>query len=116
MTDLLTLIKKLLNHVPNRIDVNPFIDGGIEYLYENLSYRISYWKSKDEYTISFYISEKNSYCHLNEKMINVSEKDYMEIKWKCEEWGKYLEEQRLNQFEEFVNGFENNSMDELLND
>lgn len=40
----------------------------------------------------------------------------MEIKWKCEEWNKYLEEQQLNQFEEFVNGFENNSMDELLND
>lgn len=44
MADLLTLIKKLLNHVPNRtdIDVNPFIDGGVEYFYENLNYSIDY--------------------------------------------------------------------------
>ena len=116
MTDLLTLIKKLLNHVPNRINVSPFIDGGVEYFYENLIYCINYWKGQDGYTISLHITEKNPYFHLNEKTMKVSEKDYMEIKWKCEEWSKYLEEQQLNQFEEFVNGFENNSMDELLND
>lgn len=116
MTDLLTLIKKLLNHVPNRMDVNPFIDGGAEYFYENLSYRIDYWKSQDEYILCLNITERHPYFHLSEKTIKVSEKDYMEIKWKCEEWSKYLEEQQLNQFEEFVNGFENNSMDELLND
>lgn len=118
MTDLLTLIKKLLNQVPNRADkdVNPFIDGGVEYFYENLNYSIDYWKGQNGYTISLHISERNPFYCLNHITIEVSEKDYMEIKWKCEEWSKYLKEQQLNQFEEFVNGFENNSMDELLND
>ena len=118
MTDLLTLIKKLLKQVPNRITSCVFDDSNdAEYLCDNLKYSIRYSCYNTQYFIHLNIARTEPYWFiLHEAQIEVSEKDYMETKWKIEEWKNYLEEQYLNQFEEFVDSFSDNSMDSLLNE
>ena len=46
----------------------------------------------------------------------LTEKEYMEIKWKIEEWANNLNTYALNKFAEYVNSFPKNPMDALLDD
>lgn len=117
MTDLLTLIKRLLKQVPNGTNVYLFDESGVEYVYLNkLKYTIAYWECNSTYHVRLSITELNPYHLLNDFEIEVSEKDYMEIKWKCKEWEEYLRKQQLDAFEEFVDSFSDDSMDSLLNE
>lgn len=61
--------------------------------------------------IYFDISSNMSYT----RKIDVTEKEYMELKWTIEEWAKILEEKAFEDFKEFAET-EPNSMDDLLND
>ena len=119
MDELKTLIKKLLNQVPNRIE--PIFDDvdSIIYEYNGKEYTISLFRDFDgpnSYRIALYTDVISTYRQLKTFYIDISEKEYMEIKWKIEEWNDYLTNQQMDQFKEFVESFSNNSMDELLND
>ena len=49
------------------------------------------------------------------KSIELTEKEFMDLKWAIDDWRKVLEEKAFEGFREFAES-EPNSMDELLND
>lgn len=118
MENLKTLVQKLLKFCPTKVMNGLFDDDVIEYYNDNISYSISVYSLIDnsKYYVKINISNIHPYEYINDFNIEVTEKEYMETKWQIEDWIKYLNEKQLLAFEEFVNSFENNSMDDLLND
>ncbi len=114
MEELRTLIQKLLKRVPDYAGSDCFVDNSVTYINDSLQYDIDCSHYDDKYIVHLGISEKNPYRFLNAFYIPVTEKEYMEIKWKIEEWNDYLKQKCINEFTTFVNGFSNGSMDELL--
>lgn len=49
------------------------------------------------------------------KTVELTEKEYMDIKWTIEEWANYLKEKAFEDFAKFAES-EPNTMDDLLND
>lgn len=54
------------------------------------------------------------YAHY-ERYVEISEKEFMNLKWKIEDWQSILEQEAFDKFEEFAN-IEPGTMDDLLND
>lgn len=118
MEKTVSLIKKLLERVPYTVNMlEGFTDGCIYYLNNEDTYKIALCKTSDsKYQISFDIIRYKYPLYSKEFFFDVSEKEYMEIKWKFEEWNTYLNNRSLEQFEDFVNEEPDSSMDGLLND
>ena len=52
------------------------------------------------------------FCH---KEVDLTEKEYMQLKWKIQDWNSILKEELMAVFKEFVNT-PNGTMEDLLND
>ena len=124
MSDLKSQIFKLIKKHPNT--VNSWNDNAyIIYHTDTADYQINLYKKQDYhpsdyplYSICLNISIQNSDIFGNDysETIPVTEKEFMELKWKFEEWQDILREEAFNKFKEFVEPDEPSVMDDLLND
>jgi hypothetical protein len=108
MSDLKNQIFSLIKKIPNRVSEN------LTTIYVTEKLRIILW-IKDDYNVEISISDKKGSEQVVYKYLELSEKEYMELKWKLEDWKKYLDNQLLDAFEEFADT-DPESMDDLLND
>ena len=114
MSDLKNQIFTLLKKRPDSAGGSSRVIAVAYDLNKPVSYSISLFKDVKEkpYSVSIRISEEfNTY----NKDIELTEKEYMDIKWTIEEWIKDLEEKAFEDFAKFAES-EPNSMDDLLND
>lgn len=110
MSDLKNQIFTLLKKCPNEIYLSPESNDFVVSYYNNGNvYDLNFIYSKTLVTIG--ISNGTEYI----KQVEVTEKEYMELKWTAEEWSKVLEEKAFEEFKEFAE-MEPSSMDDLLND
>lgn len=111
MSDLKNQIFALLEKCPDYITI---IDDLIEATYYNgefITYRV-HMSFKPNYTVTLSVYFNSNVFR---KEISVTEKEFMDIKWKIEAWSKEIEAKALDTFKEFAER-EPNSMDDLLND
>lgn len=108
MSKLVSLVKKLLERKPDNCGM--FCDY-VAYKHKDGFYRVD--TSEYDKTYSIYLFDTSNETQFSEE---VSERDYMEIKWAIEEWRKILHEDAFDEFEEFVNEVPDQGMDELLHD
>ena len=118
MEQLKNLVKKLIAKEPSSADPNAIFTPQIEYKNDNVIYRIAinHIPETNEYVLELFIEDNpedydtgyNYYC-------NITEKEYMEIKWNIEAWHDFLVKKEFDRFAEFAEQ-EQSSMDELLND
>ena len=114
MSDLKNQIFTLLKKRPDSAGASSSVIAVAYDLNKPVSYSISLFKDvKDkQYSVSIRINEEfNTYI----KNIELTEKEYMDVKWTIEEWIKDLEEKAFEDFAKFAES-EPNSMDDLLND
>ena len=111
MSDLKNQIFTLLKKRPERVNINEHVTEIAYYPEEDSTYMLTL-KSKEEYKIQVSIYD---YPNVFSKIISLTEKEYMDIKWTIEEWQKVLEEKAFEDFTKFAES-EPNSMDDLLND
>lgn len=111
MNDLKNLIFALLEKCPNHAFSYP--DGGeaLYYYKDATSYNLGL-TSGDKYVAHFMIY---SGPNVFNKEVSLTEKEFMEMKWKLEDWAKDLEAKAFEEFKDFVES-KPNSMDDLLND
>lgn len=112
MSDFKNQIFALLEKCPDY--TTTIIDDFIEATYYNgefITYRV-HVSFKPYRTVTLFIYFNSSVCR---KEISVTEKEFMDIKWKIEAWTKELEAKALDTFKEFAEK-EPSSMDDLLND
>ena len=112
MSDLKNQIFALLEKCPDHITT--VIDDFIEATYYNgefITYRVHVSFKPNPTVILFIYFNSSAY----RKEISVTEKEFMDIKWKIEAWEKEVEAKALETFKEFAEK-EPNSMDDLLND
>lgn len=111
MDDLKNQIFALLKKCPTHGYVYD-CGGHIGYSSETASYDVELTEYNEEHGVYFSIHTGfNSFS----KFIPLTEKEYMDIKWKIEDWQKELENKALEEFKDFVEA-EPSSMDDLLND
>lgn len=88
----------------------------IHYYTDSIVYAVAlYPKFKQEgldYCAIITISSENGQY---QKTVELTEKEYMDIKWTIEEWHEVLEVKAFDDFAKFAES-EPNSMDDLLND
>ena len=113
MNNLKNQIFALLKKCPNGVD----------------RHRISYHKDDNYYDLTLnkkYETQEDTpnfsasliiYKNTNKyfKSVELTEKEYMDIKWSIEEWNKVLEDKAFEEFRDFVESTPN-SMDDLLKD
>lgn len=112
MSDLKNQILALLEKCPDY--TTTIIDDLIEATYYNgefITYRV-HVSFKPNPTVALFIYFNSSTYR---KEISVTEKEFMDIKWKIEAWAKEIEAKALDTFKEFAEK-EPSSMDDLLND
>lgn len=112
MSDLKNQIFALLEKCPDY--TTTIIDDFIEATYYNgefITYRVHVsFKPTPMVTLSIYFNSS-----VFKKEVSVTEKEFMDIKWKIEAWTREIEAKALDTFKEFAEK-EPNSMDDLLND
>lgn len=113
MSDLKNQIFTLLKKCPNAAG-----DLRIHYYTDSVAYTVSLISNSvmqkgvsDCYAIITISTENDQY----QKNIELTEKEYMDLKWTIEEWDKELKEKAFEDFAKFAES-EPNSMDDLLND
>lgn len=114
MSDLKNQIFALLKKRPDSAGASNLVVAVAYDLNKPTSYSISLFKDiKDKpYSVNIRINEEfNTYI----KDVELTEKEYMDIKWTIEEWIKDLEQKAFEDFAKFAES-EPNSMDDLLND
>lgn len=118
MKDIKTLIQKLLTQKPYSSDSSKFLtDGSIQYKNGELDYDISIYKNEHNYVVSLQIGYNNDEDFVYDTYDSeLNEREFMEIKWKIEEWEKVLHEDRLEAFADYVESLPGDARDELLND
>lgn len=111
---LISLVRKCLNNKPSYKYEGIFDYCGAVVYYDNdVKYTISITNPIDEqYTLRV---EMDKDCHI-EFYSSLTEKEYMEFKWRMEELCKILDDEAFSSFESFVDSQEKGTMDELLND
>ena len=113
MSDLKNQIFTLLKKCPSAAS-----DRQIHYYTDSAAYTISLVSNfgaqegvPDCYAIITISTENDQY----QKNVELTEKEYMDLKWTIEEWDKELKEKAFEDFAKFAES-EPNSMDDLLND
>ena len=113
MNDLKNQIFALLKKCPNAAR-----DRQIHYYTDSVAYTISLISNfgtqenvPDCYAIITISTENDQY----QKNVELTEKEYMDLKWTIEEWDKELKEKAFDDFVKFAES-EPNSMDDLLDD
>lgn len=111
--ELVNLVKKLLKRTPTSVYDDPFNDYSIVYKNGDVEYRISICKINQLFTVELHISNYkiNSFTHYDS---NITEREYMEIKWSIENWKQTINDYEFDAFREFVE--DDTQMDDLLND
>ena len=113
MSDLKKLIFKVLEKTPTRTDVNfDKTYHSVFYIDEEKSYDIVIYKNKDGYEAEINIF--NAY-RSSRFVCELTEKEYMQLKWQMEEWNTYILDKDFDLFEEFANKSKG-SIDDLLDD
>lgn len=112
MEDLKTLVNRLLEIRPNNAGDGIF-EGDIIYIDGNREYSISLCNFNKEYNLNLTIKDSIYWKQFD---CILSEKEFMEIKWKIEAWNDKLAQDAFGAFKSFIETHPQNSMDELLND
>ena len=116
MSDLKNQIFALLKKCPDYIcRIENKVDNFTEVTYYNgefITYKLHLSPTNAPFVVTLMIYSNSN---VFKKDILFTEKEFMEIKWKIEEWGNELETKAFNVFKEFAES-EPNSMDDLLND
>ena len=110
MDDLKTLINKLLCKQPDLI--YEMFETSVQYKNKDFIYDITLWKSEHKVTLSI----QGNVAITSNYDIELTEKEYMELKWKMEAWRDELQNSNFETFKEFVNEIPESGMDDLLND
>ena len=115
MKDLKTLVIKLLEQKPNSCIIDGFMCAAhVSYVNGDTRYEISLHKAS-KYSLELHIysvCDSKSYYY----DCDLSEQEFMEIKWKIEGWDQVLQEDVFNAFSEYVESLPGDARDELLND
>lgn len=113
--EIISLVKKLLKRIPTNVPSGPFDSCSITYNNDDFTFYIDLYTNIDsKYMLSLHINNHNI-SQYNDYQFEIGEKDYMEIKWKIEEWSNYLKEQAFNKFKEFIEE-DDTQIDDLLDD
>lgn len=111
MSDLKNQIFTLLKKSPDYVFI---VENLIEATYYNtdfITYKIQLIPGEKDILSLYIYSSSNTF----NKRVELTEKEFMDIKWKIEDWKKELEIKALEDFAKFSES-EPNSMDDLLND
>lgn len=118
MSDLKSQLFSLIKKCPN--NASTWDDGSylsykasdeVEYSIQTLKKKPGYPEDYPDFTASINI-EKDTFVS---ETIALTEKEFMDIKWKTEEWESVLHAKALEAFKEFAESNQT-SMDDLLND
>lgn len=113
MSDLKKLIFKILEKVPTRVEFTPDKDWeSISYIEEHNYYDIQIYKNNDAFKVDVCVS--TGYNSIDFKT-ELTEKEYMQIKWQIEEWDTYLRNKAFDTLEEFALKTKG-TIDDLLDD
>lgn len=110
MDDLKTLVNKLLCKRPDVI--YEMFGPGAQYQNKDFIYDIMLSESKHIVTLNI----QGNVAITSNYDIELTEKEYMELKWKIEAWRDELQNSNFETFKEFVNEIPERGMDDLLND
>lgn len=110
MDDLKTLVNKLLCRQPDLI--HEIFELSVQYQNKGLIYDITLWESEHKVTLDI----QGNVVVTSNYDIELTEKEYMELKWKIEAWRDELQNSNFETFKEFVNEIPERGMDDLLND
>ena len=116
MEDLKNLVKKLLDRKPVEADVKGYFGPSVTYKDENNVYKIDMCvNDQGQYSLSLFIGKDDLDISGHDYSCNITEKEYMEFKWKMEGWEEELHNDAFNEFADFVKQQED-PMNTLLND
>lgn len=113
MSDLKNQIFALLKKCPDSTgthQIHYYTDSTVYVI--TLTTKFGTQEDVPDYSAIVTISKESGQYH---KTVELTEKEYMDIKWTIEEWAKDLEEKAFEDFAKFAER-EPNSMDDLLND
>lgn len=116
MDDLKKFVKKLIfsSKVPTYVASDSNSEGAvISYVKNDMRFSVNIIKKMESYECFLYIFGSENQTLIKE--VELSEKEYMELKWQIENWLDLINDSLYNQFKEFAES-EDSSMDDLLND
>lgn len=111
MEELKNLVSRLLEIRPN-VAGKGLSDGNVTYIDSEYRYDISV-NNFNEHRLNLIIRAHEDFEYFSCKL---TEKEFMDIKWKIEAWEDKIRSDAFDAFKSFVNNHPQNSMDELLND
>lgn len=118
MEQLKGLVKSLLEKKPSYVEMDSFSPTAY-YKSEKVTYNIDLYSNKNtnEFKVSLYITKDDEKYDIfgYDYSCDLTEKEFMELKWQMEAWNKELRQIAFNEFKEFVEQQES-PMDELLHD
>lgn len=114
MDDLKKFVKKLIfsSKVPTYVEISNET-AVISYVKNDMRFSVNIIKKMESYGCFLYIFGSGDQTLIKE--VELSEKEYMELKWQIENWLDLINDSLYNQFKEFAES-EDSSMDDLLND
>ena len=127
MKDLKTLVQKLLTQKPDLCGLHAY-DSGAFARYKNgkVLYSIDLFHSGEMNRLNLDISQNDPvfcdfddgepFAFLGHYECDLNEREFMEMKWKIDEWEKVLNKERFDAFAEYVESLPGDARDELLND
>lgn len=112
MNNIKNLVFKLIKNIPDTANSNT-----VEYFRQIHEYAIGIFKAQEKFqlVVNVYTNIRNYAPRVSTYVVDIDERDYMNLKWQFEEWKQYLENKDLDDFEIFANT-ENGTMDDLLED
>lgn len=116
MEDLKNLVKKLLDRKPVEAEVDGYFGPNITYKDEKNFYKIDMSiNGKSQYSLNLFIGQNDLDLDGHDFNCKITEREYMEFKWKIEEWKNELHADAFSEFSDFVKQQED-PMNTLLND
>lgn len=112
MSDLKNQIFALVKKCPQRAYCCDSLAQAMYYPKDGISYEITVVRQEE------YVADLAIYNGANvfRKKIVLTEKEFMEIKWKIQEWSEELETKAFEEFKDFAEPEEPSAMDDLLKD
>ena len=113
MDDLKNKVFTLLKKCPVYADSIGDYTSAHYYGSENIKYEISLLKRDSKHFVVIMIDDSFAF---HDKEIEITEKEYMEIKWTVEKWHKVIYETAFERFIDFVEPPVTSEMENLLKD
>lgn len=117
MEDLKNLVKKLLDRKPVEAVAKSYFGPNVTYNDGNKIYKIDLCQYEDghKHSLNLFIGETVLDISGHDYSCDITEKEYMELKWKMEGWEEELHADAFNEFADFVKQQED-PRNTLLND